>query len=551
VVENAGMARTYLPVDRAQAFLLPPDMSEWLPPDHLVWFLLDVLARVDTSVLHGRRRLGGVGRRGYDPDMLLALLVYAYCTGQRSSRQIERLCQVDVAYRVVCGGLVPDHTTIARFRAEHGDHAVVLFTDVLVICAEAGLASVGTVAVDGTKLAANASLKANRTREQLEKRVRQMLGEADATDAKEDRLFGDDRGDELPEDLRDRSSRAARLDAALRVIAEREEAARQAGADAAAWVAAARAAAARGQGMPGRPPKGVDEVTVAEIALERTRAQAAARRAQIEARWAARGRKVPGFAPGSGRGVAKAQAKLEQAERDAAERGPQPTKTRDGEGDRQLVMANMTEPQSRCMKTANGWVQGYNAQAAVNEHQIALAGDVTCDANDVGQAKPMMDKTQANLDAVDDRVKAINAKREAAGAKPISFSAVIGVMLFDAGYWCEESAAAEGPDRLIATDKDWKRRKQLREQGTVTGDPPQDASPKEAMEHRMCTKEGAQLYAKRKITVEPLFGQHKHNRGFRRFVRHGLDAAKAEWLLILATGNLLKVHERQAQAATN
>jgi transposase len=531
VGENAGMAMTYIPVDRAQAFLLPPDMREWLGEDHLVWFLLDVVERVDTSVLHGRRRLGGVGRRGYDPDMLLALLVYAYCTRQRSSRQIERLCQVDVAYRVICGGLVPDHTTIARFRQDHEDHAVVLFVDVLEVCAEAGLASVGTVAVDGTKMGTDASLKANRTREQLEKQVRAMMTEAAEVDAEQDRLFGDARGDELPEDLRDRSSRAARLDAALGVVAERE-AARRDRADAQAWVKAAWEAAARGESPPGRPPKGVDAVTVAEIRLQRTRVRAAARRAAIEQRYARRGEKVPGFAPGPGKGVITATRKLEQAKRDAAQRPqPEPTKTRDGGHDDTAAMANTTDPDSRSMKTANGWVQGYNAQAAVNEHQVVVAADVTQDTNDVGQCQPMMAATRANLEAV-------------------GVTDGVEMMLFDAGYWSADNAAAPGPDRLIATDKDWRRRKQLREQGTVTGDPPDGACPKEAMEHRLCTAEGAQLYAKRAITVEPVFGQLKENRGFRRFVRRGLDAAKAEWLLICATGNLLKVYQhRQAQAA--
>jgi transposase len=559
VGENAGMALTYLPVDRTQPFLLPPDMRDWLPQDHLVWFLLDVLERVDTSVLHGRRRLGGVGRRGYDPDMLLALLVYAYCTKQRSSRQIERLCQVDVAYRVICGGLVPDHTTIARFRQGHEEHAAQLFVDVLVVCAEAGLASVGAVAVDGTKIGADASLKANRTREQLEEQVRAMLGEAEATDAEEDRLFGDARGDELPEQLRDPSSRRARLDAALEVIAERERKQaqkRREHADAAAWVAAARAAAARGEGVVGRPPKGVDEVMIAEIGLEKMRARAARRRAKVEARFAARGHKVPGVAAGDGRGVAKARAQLEAAERAAAQRDSEPeTNNNNNNGDAgsddRPPVANVTDPDSRIMKTQKSWVQGFNAQAAVNEHQISLAGDVVTDGNDVEQARPMMEKTGANLATVKDKLDKLNAKRKAAGVKPKAegFSDTIAMMLFDAGYWSQDNATADGPPRLIATTKDHKRRKQLREQGTVTGDPPADATAKEAMEHRLCTKEGTELYAKRGTTVEPVFGQHKHNRGYRSFMRRGLDAVKAEWLLILTTGNLLKVYNhKQAQA---
>ena len=126
-------------------------------------------------------------------------------------------------------------------------------------------------------------------------------------------------------------------------------------------------------------------------------------------------------------------------------------------------------------------------------------------------------------------------------------TAEIGMLLFDAGYWSTDNATADGPDRLIATTKDWKRRKQLREQGTVTGPPPDDATPKDAMEHRLCTAEGAELYAKRASTVEPTFGNIKENLGFRRFIRRGLDAARAEWLLITATHNILTAyHHRQA-----
>jgi transposase len=213
------MAFGYRPVDRDQQFLLPPDVREWLPAGHLVWFLLDVVERIDTAALHTRHARDGVGRRAFDPDMLLALLLYAYCTGQRSSRRIEQLCEVDVAYRVICANDPPDHTTIARFRQRYDAHAKALFIEVLSLCHEAGLTKVGVVAVDGTKIAADASLKANRTRAQIEAeiaaQVDEMMAEADDVDAAEDDLFGDRRGDELPDDLVDRSSRRRRLDEAL------------------------------------------------------------------------------------------------------------------------------------------------------------------------------------------------------------------------------------------------------------------------------------------------------------------------------------------------
>ncbi|MGW6195090.1 transposase, partial [Kribbella sp. NPDC055110] len=140
-----GMAKLYRPVDRGQGFLLPPDMADWLPDDHLVWFVLDVVAELDSSRFHAGRVTGGVGRAGYDPDMLLALLVYSYAVGQRSSRRIEGLCHDHVAFRVLCAQDVPDHTTIARFRAVHEDAFAGLFAQVLVLCAQAGMGRVGIV----------------------------------------------------------------------------------------------------------------------------------------------------------------------------------------------------------------------------------------------------------------------------------------------------------------------------------------------------------------------------------------------------------------------
>jgi len=150
------MAKEFRPVSRDQVFLLPPDMREWLPADHLVWFVLDTLETLDLSEFEAGRRRGGVGAAGYDPRMLLGLLIYAYCRGVRSSRQVERLCGTDVAFRVLCAQDVPDHCTVARFRADCQDAFASLFTHVLLIAGHAGLARFGTVAIDGTKIAANA-----------------------------------------------------------------------------------------------------------------------------------------------------------------------------------------------------------------------------------------------------------------------------------------------------------------------------------------------------------------------------------------------------------
>jgi transposase len=507
------MAFSYVPVDRDQAFLLPPDVRDWLAPGHLVWFVLEVVALVDTAVLHERHRRDGVGRRAYDPDMLLALLIYAYCGGVRSSRQIERCCEVDVAFRVICANHVPDHTTIARFRQDHQSDAIRLFTEVLVLCAAAGLVTVGRVAVDGTKIAASASLKANRTRQQLEAEVAAMFTDAADVDAHEDALFGDARGDELPVDLVDPRRRKARLDAALAEVA-RAEAARRVHAQAARD--AQQRWAGEGHARPGRAPKG-HEVERAEATLARKKAQVAQRRAAAEAAAAARGERQPrGPKPGPGRGVAQAEQRLADLRAKPPPPPPAPQAP---------PQANTTDPDSRIMKTPTGWVQGYNAQAAVNEHGVVVAATVTQDGNDVGQCQPMIAATQANLDGV-------------------GVTDPIGIMLFDAGYLSEDNLTVEGPDRLIATGKAWKRQPTE----PTGGDPPAGASPIAAMEHRLRTPEGRATYSQRQHTVEPVFGTIKEQRGYRRFTRRGLDAVHAEWQLITAAHNLLKLHtHRPAQ----
>src|SRR5882757_4910134 len=173
-------------------------MRDWLPGDHLVWFVLDTVAGLDLASFRARRRLGGAGRAAYDPGMMLALLIYAYALGERSSRQIERLCHTDVAFRIVCASDVPDHVTIARFRAEHEQALGDLFGQVLALCARAGMGRLGVVALDGTKIAANAALSANRTESRLKKMAADILAEAADVDAAEDEQFGERRGDELP-----------------------------------------------------------------------------------------------------------------------------------------------------------------------------------------------------------------------------------------------------------------------------------------------------------------------------------------------------------------
>src|ERR1035437_2690505 len=519
-----GMAYSYRPVDRAQPFLLPPDMREWLPAGHLVWFVLGVVARLDTSALHARHGNDGPGRRAYDPDMLLGLLLYAYCTGVRSSRRIERLCVVDGAYRVMAANAGPDHTTIARFRQGYNAVAQSLFVGVLDRGAGAGLASVGVVAIDGTKMGADASLGANRTRDQIVAEVAAMFDGAEQLDSDEDRLFGDANGDELPAELIDPRSRKARLDAALAVL-EAQAAARR------AEQVAARAAQAgtgneTGVGRRGRPVAG-GEVIAAEAALAKARQKAQAdhdqRQARAEARGDRRGRPRP---HPEGSFVAKAEARLARAQQRAETRSQEPAKA-----PKTPPRANVTDPDSRIMNTTKGWIQGYNAQAAANTHGIILAATVTQNHNDMRSCVPMMHAIRANLDAA-------------------HIAVPIGTLLLDAGYCSEANLTAPGPDRLIATTKSWKLRAQARQNGYTHGPPPPDATPIDAMEHRLRSAEGTALYTQRQPPIEPVSGPPKPTRASRRFPRRGLPAVNDEWQLIAATHNVQRLHHHQNRPPT-
>jgi transposase len=446
------MGYNFLPCDRDQLFLMPPALQDWLPEGDLAWFILDAVAQMNLTKIERTYRADGWGQAAYKPAMMVALLLYAYCLGERSSRRIERLCQRDVAFRVLAANQRPDHTTIARFRQTHETELATLFTQVLRLCAEAGLVKVGIVALDGTKIKADAALAANRTVETIAAEVTRMLTEAQATDAAEDRQYGpEQRGDELPEALRERQSRLARLQAC-------------------------------------------------QERLEQEAASAVAQQqAKLEARQAeeaATGRKKRGRKPKAAEAAADATAK-----------------------------ANVTDPESRIMKTQAGYVQGYNAQAVVTEAQIIVAAEVTQEENDIKQLHPMLERAQANL-------------------KAIKHPQAIGTALADAGY-CSEANLTEadpsGPALLIATNKDWKQRKALREQPTPRGRCPKGLTARDRMERTLLTTRGRRLYKKRGQTVEPVFGQTKSARGCDRFLRRGKAACDSEWKVLCATHNLLKL----------
>jgi transposase len=232
------MPQNFIDCDREQELLLPPSLREWLPADHLAWFVIDAVAEIDLEPFYVAYRHDGWGRAAFDPQMMVALLLYAYALGERSARKIERRCQEDVAFRVICGNRVPDHATIARFRARHEQALSDTFTQVLALCAQSGLVAVGLVALDGTLIAGNAAKTANRSYASIRDEVEQMLGEAAATDAAEDARLGDRRGDELPPELSDPRSRRARLRRCKEELEREQQAAEQAHADNLAWRAA-------------------------------------------------------------------------------------------------------------------------------------------------------------------------------------------------------------------------------------------------------------------------------------------------------------------------
>jgi transposase len=206
------MAYNFIECNREQEYLLPVSLKEWLSEGDLAWFIIDAVEHVDLRGIYNKYRVDGKGQAAYEPSMMVSMLIYAYCMGERSSRKIERLCERDIAFKTIAANKIPDHSSISRFRKENGERLGGLFKDVLKLCGEAGLVKVGIVALDGVKIKAEAALESNRSYAHIEKEVSKMLSEAEAVDAKEDELYGrDKRGDELPEGLRGRKNRLKRL----------------------------------------------------------------------------------------------------------------------------------------------------------------------------------------------------------------------------------------------------------------------------------------------------------------------------------------------------
>jgi transposase len=484
---------------------MPPSLGEWLPEDHLVWTVIGAVEQMDLARFVQAYRLGAAGRAPLDPAMMVALLLYGYARGVRSSRAIERACHEDVAFKVITAMKAPDHSTVAEFRRRHQVEIEQLFDDVLGLCAEAGLVSVGVIAIDGTKLKADATMDQNRDYRQL---ASEILAEAEEIDRQEDELYGDKRGDELPEALRTPEGRRQALADAKRRIQERN-----------------------GRTVTGEGDASGEQPEVAPEAKRGRREWVREGRRELERQREAERRPVPHDRADR---LFEAVRRLEQNETvelaahrayERWRRDARDTKGRRLGGPIIAFQApvlpdgqiNLTDPDSRVMRTKGSPPhQSYNCQAAVNEQQIVVAAEVTVDPPDFGHLEPMLGRALEHLHAL-----GINQPPE--------------VVVADAGYWHTRQITAiraRGLEVLVPPDG-----------GTRDGARPgwtKDIY--EQMRQTLATDTGRLLYGMRKITIEPVYGQIKYNRGITRFMRRGRAAVQSEWRLITASHNLLKLH---------
>jgi len=427
--------RTYLP---EQELLLPPSLREWLPEHHLVYFVSDVVDQLDLSGMYAVYEKEKRGQPPYDPRLMTKLLVYGYCTGVFSSRRIQKRLQEDIPFKVLAAGNEPDFRTISDFRKIHIETLQNLFEQVLAMALECGAIKLGRVSLDGTKLKANASkhkamsyARMKEKQQQLKEEVKQLLEQAAAADEQEDRQYGSRRGDELPEELRRRETRLAKIKQAKKVVEQRAR-------DKAAEEGSAEEAKRT-------PPDDTDQY-------------------------------------------------------------------------------NFTDPESRIMKSGDGFVQGYNAQAAVEPELLLIVGQsVTEAANDKKQLKPMVELIE-----------------QQSGQRPEA-------ILADNGYCSEQNLehleSTDQPERkiegFIATGKQKHGEHRL---PAKRGPLPKGATKVDRMKRKLQTKVGKAVYAARKCVVEPVFGQIKQARGFRQFLLRGKEKVKGEWALLCLTHNVLRLY---------
>jgi transposase len=422
--------RTYLP---EQDLLLPPSLREWLPEDHLAYFVSDVVDQLDLSAIESVYEEDDRGQPPYHPRMMTKVLLYGYCVGVFSSRKLQKRLVEDVAFRVLAAGNQPDFRTLSDFRKKHLGALEKLFQQVLRLTLETGTMKLGRVVLDGSKVKANASKhkamsygRMKETEKRLREEVRRLLSQAEAADEEEDSRHGRDRrGDELPEELQRRETRIARIRKAKRALEER----------------------------------------------------------------------------------AREQAQSEGKHAEEA----QPT---------EKAQYNFTDPESRIQKGAEGFVQGYNTQIAVEPvFQLIVGQTVTPAANDKQQMVPL-----------------IEAIEEQCGQKPEEVVA-------DSGYCSDENLKYLARRRMEGFVATGKQKHGQRREACKRGPLPRAASRVERMERKLETQVGVAVYATRKFIVEPVFGQIKQARGFRQFLLRGIEKVRGEWALICMTHNILKFHK--------
>jgi transposase len=434
------MGKSYRPYLPEQDFLLPPSLRDWLPENHLAYFVSDVVDHLDLSAIESVYEKDWRGQPPYHPRLMTKLLVYGYAVGVRSSRRIAKALVEDVAFRVLAAGNEPDFRTLSDFRKIHLKALEQLFSQVLRIALEAGAMRLGRVALDGTKVKANASKhkamsygRIKEAEQKIEQEVKQILAEAEALDAADDARYGSGHsGEELPAELQQRQTRLHKIREAKQALEQR----------------AREKAAAEGQ-----PAEQVEQAT------------------------------------------------------------PQ-----------DKDQYNFTDSESRILKGADGFVQGFNAQAAVEpDMQLIVGQTLTQAANDKEQLQPLLE-----------------AVEQQAGQRPTE-------VLADSGYCSEKNLAslesAEQPQNKIEAYIATGRQKHGQPvEPAKRGPLPQGATHVEKMKRRLQTKAGKKIYAQRKAIVEPVFGQIKHCRGIRQFLLRGLEKVRGEWAIVCLTHNILKMH---------
>lgn len=494
---------------------MPPSVKEWLPPGHLAWFVVDVVDELDLDAFRQRYRLDGRGGAAYDPAVMVAVLIYAYCVGDRSSRRIERRLVEDVAYRVVAAHAQPDHATLARFRAEHEAAIEGLFAQVLSLCVAAGLVKVGVVALDGTKIEAAAAMSANMDADRLQRAMqteaRRILAEAAEIDAAEDAQFGDARGDELPAEWADRSERMKRLQEAK---ARLDAAARRP--DPSSGVDADEEPAPQAEPTSGTKPK-----------------QPKVRRVNTTDPDSRLFKRSGGFCQGYN---AQAVASEDQIVIAAAV-----TNTNDVDQlqpmleavHAELGAAGMVCPISALVADA-GYYSTANATVDTPVTVYIATGktkDLPAEPVAAPPADQVGDAERAEQDLIARRAGVM--ARIAAGEVSIADAAKELNLSWDQTWHWWRRFQRHGVHGLT-------RRRRANGEGPH---PRTRVGPdvRARMTARLSTPEGRAAYRRRPQIIEPVFAQIKDTRGIRRFQRRGLDACNSEWKLITATHNLLKL----------